>query len=466
MEDVSVAKDFLEELVESAISKTSCMIGDAELARDEAPAEREPMPEDTIIASDDECEIPAELAALEISAVEPAAVSYPEPEPEPEQRLEPEPKPKPEPEPEPEQRLEPEPKPKPEPEPRPEAELEGQQGRASPPSSPPVSPEKDDDGEDAKGTAADGAADTVADKSAADAAPKADPEMTLTERILWEREHRPKLQAECTLANLRTHSSKLQTRLVELKHITRGLDGIEAPEDKQLMGKLKRREHKPLSREERLWLKEAKKHSKRVKEEAVALADEKAADRVQLANNKVAKRAGRRWGTNTRIKRREHEREYQEYQHNCREKAVAWQWDNFLQQHAENLYTVYLTPPPTQQQLEQNAAQTDAGAGDHGDHVSGDFGGRMPTVPQAHELHSMDSSGLRASIGLDVDLTKLKGEPAGRPLPEVDVVMKGGALLHDAQSTSGYLDTTAVGTTTRLRREAQSGSPMAQLPQI
>jgi hypothetical protein len=45
-------------------------------------------------------------------------------------------------------------------------------------------------------------------------------------------------------------------------------------------------------------------------------------------------------------------------------------------------------------------------------------------------------------------------------------VMKGGALLHDAQSTSGYLDTTAVGTTTRLRREAQSGSPMAQLPQI
>ena len=78
----------------------------------------------------------------------------------------------------------------------------------------------------------------------------------------------------------------------------------------------------------------------------------------------------------------------------------------------------------------------------------------------------MDSSGLRASIGLDVDLTSLKGEPAGRPLPGVDVTMSSGMLLHDINTKSGYLDTTAVGTTTRLRREAQKGGVLSPLPQV
>ena len=292
------------------------------------------------------------------------------------------------------------------------------------------------------------------------------PGLSLADRILWEREHRPKPQAECTLANLRSHSEKLQNRLVELNRITSGLSGVEAPEDKQLLSKLRRREHRPLSRQEREWLKEAKTQSKRLKEEARDAAEEKAADRAQLASNKVAKRAGRRWITYTRIKRRENERRYHEYQLYRRDQAVAWQRGCFLQRHAENLYSLYLTPPPTQQQLMQSAAQTDAGAGDHSDHVSGDFGGRLPIIPQAHEIHSMDSSSLRASIGLEADPTQLKGEPDGRPIPGVDVTMQSGMLLHDASSTSGYLDTTAVGTKTRLRRHAQKGGALPPLPQI
>ena len=78
----------------------------------------------------------------------------------------------------------------------------------------------------------------------------------------------------------------------------------------------------------------------------------------------------------------------------------------------------------------------------------------------------MDSGSLRASIGLQVDDTKLHGEPAGRPLPNVDSVITGNFLLHDMQTKSGYLDGTAVGTTARLRRKAKSGSPLGGLPLV
>ena len=97
--------------------------------------------------------------------------------------------------------------------------------------------------------------------------------------------------------------------------------------------------------------------------------------------------------------------------------TVAWQWGNFQQAHAENLFgnllrmqytshkspppqreyqfsdcklpvkiAVYLTPPPTQQDMLQSDAQTDRGRGDHEGNLSGDFGGRMPPIPQAHEV--------------------------------------------------------------------------------
>lgn len=461
MEEVSVVKEFLTDLLESAIVQTtpppSPLPGAFEA--------RERDVEQT------ESDIPAELAALDISAVVSQSVPVldePEPEPEPtgedssnrlslqrEAELQAERREvawlnqeKKESEETEAKRRKPEP-----------AGLVA----ASPPSSPPHSPEKDDD-DDEEHTPAAPASDPQGAGQVV--VPSPDPGMSLTERVLWEREHRPKPRAECTLANLRSHSSKLQNRLVELRRVTRGLSGFEAPEDEQLMGKLCRREHRPLSRQERLWLKEAKKQSKRLKEEAVAVAEEKAADRAQLASNKVAKRAGKRWITHTRIKRREHERRYREDQLHRRDQAVACQWERFLQRRAEDLYSVYLTPPPTHQQLMQSAAQTDGGYGDHSDHVAGDFGGRMPIIPQAHEVHSMDSSGLRASIGLDVDLTSLKGEPAGRPLPGVDVTMSSGMLLHDINTKSGYLDTTAVGTTTRLRREAQKGGVLSPLPRV
>ena len=139
-----------------------------------------------------ESEIPAELAALEISAVVggpsttlapgvcqpaiPGSFFTHAPEPE----------------------LEPEPEPPVPPVTRPDAA-----GTASPPSSPPVSPEKDDD-------------DGAASKQEPD--PRA--EMTLTQKVLWEREHMPRPQAACTLGRLRSHSGKLDSRLVELKQIT------------------------------------------------------------------------------------------------------------------------------------------------------------------------------------------------------------------------------------------------------
>lgn len=136
------------------------------------------------IGSASESEVPAELAALEISAVMAAegAADVTEPELEPE------------------------------PEPQPAQEQEQGQGQgqargdvvvASPPSSPPVSPEKDDGGTAGK-----------------EPDPRA--EMTLTQKILWEREHMQKPQAACTLTSLRTHSTKLDGRLVELKQITQG----------------------------------------------------------------------------------------------------------------------------------------------------------------------------------------------------------------------------------------------------
>jgi hypothetical protein len=90
----------------------------------------------------------------------------------------------------------------------------------------------------------------------------------------------------------------------------------------------------------------------------------------------------------------------------------------------------------------------------------------MPSIPQAHEVHCMDSRSLRASIGLQVDDTKMNGEPAGRPLQNVDSVVTGNFLLHNVQTKSGYLDQTAVGTTTRLRRKAQAGSPLGRLPLV
>ena len=457
MEEVSVAKEFLTDLLESAIAQTTPPPSPQPGSFEASAAARK---QDVVRI---EADIPAELAALDISAVVPhSGADEPESEPELQPELEPG-----------ERTI------------RQEAELQAERsnvarsdngrkarekreaeqgepetaGAASPPSSPPYSPEKDE--EDTTAAQVSGAL-GVAQVGVV----SPDPGMSLTERVLWEREHRPKPQPECTLANLRSHSAKLQNRLVELKRITHGLSGVEAPEDEQLMGKLRRREHRPLSRQERMWLKEAKKQSKRVKEEAVAVAEQKAADRAQLASNKLAKRAGKRWITHTRIKRREHERRYRDDQLHRRDQAVVWQWERFLQRRAEDLYSVYLTPPPTQQQLMQSAAQTDSGYGDHSDHVSGDFGGRMPAIPQAHEVHSMDSSGLRASIGLDVDLTNLRGEPAGRPLPGVDVTVSRGILFHDVNTKSGYLDATSVGTTTRLRTKAQKGLALSPLPQV
>ena len=42
------------------------------------------------------------------------------------------------------------------------------------------------------------------------------------------------------------------------------MSGVEGEDDGELLAKLKRHDHKPLSREERMWLKEQKKNSRRV----------------------------------------------------------------------------------------------------------------------------------------------------------------------------------------------------------
>ena len=57
---------------------------------------------------------------------------------------------------------------------------------------------------------------------------------------------------------------------------------------------------------EELWL--------QVKQEAMALVEERAADRALLANQKLAKKFAKRMGATTRIKRREHDREWREQQ--------------------------------------------------------------------------------------------------------------------------------------------------------
>lgn len=204
----------------------------------------------------------------------------------------------------------------------------------------------------------------------------------------------------CVVGSLRSHSFRLDHRLSdETKQLT-GQENAQ-PGDDALVQKLRGQPVKRMKPEEKKWLYEQKRAHMRVKEEAEAKRKEKEADRQLLHQHQLSRMMSKRWGTNTRVKRREHEREAREAQQATLAQTVAHQWQRFQLQHAENLYWTYLQAPPNAVQMQQAAAQTDGGAGDHGDHVEGDFGGRLPHIPRAEELHTMDTTKLRASLGVE-----------------------------------------------------------------